>query len=221
MSEATPILTPPGNSSPTPLEATMTAALFPRPEGTDTQQLSLLGDPRPVRTPAKLWRIWLTDPTTRQRFEIKRYRRGTDQCWPWIGAISSTGHGSFRAASLPGLSRRGTVPAHLYAYQLEHGIIDRLGWSALTDPILCHRCDYAGCTNPHHLRLGTATDNRTEYLARRHGPNSPLADIRGTAGLSRAIADAIRDALSDNASPGEIETRLDEAIVAGQPWALW
>ena len=56
MSEATPILTPPGNSSPTPLEATMTAALFPLPEGTDTQQLSLLGDPRPVRTPAKLWR---------------------------------------------------------------------------------------------------------------------------------------------------------------------
>ena len=103
----------------------MTAALFPRPEGTDTQQLSLLGDPRPVRTPAKLWRVWLTDPATQQRFEAKRYRRGPDQCWPWIGAISSTGHGSFRAASLPGVSRRGTVPAHLYAYQLEHGIIER------------------------------------------------------------------------------------------------
>lgn len=137
----------------------MTAALFPLPAAPDTQQLSLLGDPRPVRTPATLWRIWLTDPATRQRFENKRYRRGPDQCWPWIGAISSTGHGSFRAASLPGLSRRGTVPAHLYAYQLAHGIIDRLGWSALTDPILCHRCDYAGCTNPNHLRLGAWVSN--------------------------------------------------------------
>jgi hypothetical protein len=29
--------------------------------------------------------------------------------------VSSTGHGSFRAASLPGPTRRGTVPAHLFA----------------------------------------------------------------------------------------------------------
>ncbi|KAA0918888.1 hypothetical protein [Dietzia sp. ANT_WB102] len=199
----------------------MTAALFPRPEGTDTQQLSLLGDPRPVRTPAKLWRVWLTDSATQQRFEAKRYRRGTDQCWPWIGAISSTGHGSFRAASLPGLSRRGTVPAHLYAYQLEHGIIDRLGWSALNDSILCHRCDYAGCTNPHHLRLGTATDNRTEYLARRHGPNSPLADTRGPAGLSRAIAAAIRNAHAAGESPHIIDRRINDAADVGRPWSLW
>ena len=199
----------------------MTAALFPLPEGTDTQQLSLLGEPRPVRTPAKLWRVWLTDPTTRQRFENKRYCRGPDQCWPWIGAISSTGHGSFRAASLPGLSRRGTVPAHLYAYQLEHGIIDRLGWSALTDPILCHRCDYAGCTNPPHLPLGTAGDNRTEYLARRHGPNSPLADTRGTAGLSRAIADTIRTALAAGEPAHLINHRINDVIAAGRPWSLW
>ena len=51
----------------------MTAALFPRPAGASTEQLSLLGVPRPVRTPAKLWRAWLTDPTTQQRFENKRY----------------------------------------------------------------------------------------------------------------------------------------------------
>lgn len=221
MSESTPILSPLGNSSPTPLEATMTATLFPLPSGTDTQQLSLLGDPRPVRTPATLWRVWLADPTTRQRFEAKRYRRGPDQCWPWIGAISSTGHGSFRAASLPGLSRRGTVPAHLYAYQLEHGIIERLGWSALTDPILCHRCDFAGCTNPHHLRLGTATDNRTEYLARRHSHSSPLADTRGTAGLSRAIAAAIRTALTADDPAHIIDQCINDAIAAGRPLSLW
>lgn len=200
----------------------MTAALFPLPaDDADTEQLSLLGNPRPVRTPAARWRVWLTDSPTRRRFEAKRYRRGPDQCWPWIGAISSTGHGSFRAASLPGLSRRGTVPAHLYAYQLQFGIIDRLGWSALTDPILCHRCDYAGCTNHRHLRLGTATDNRTEYLARRHGPNSPLGDTRGPAGLSRAIADAIRTALATGEPEHTIDHRISAAIAAGRPWSLW
>ncbi|MEV6013494.1 HNH endonuclease [Streptomyces sp. NPDC051976] len=68
----------------------------------------------------------------------------------------------FRAASLPGVSRKGTVPAHLFAYQLAYGVIPRLGWSDSNDAVLCHRCDEAGCTNPAHLFLGTAAENRAE-----------------------------------------------------------
>lgn len=62
-------------------------------------------------------------------FDAKRYPRDETRCAPWLDGVSSTGHGLFRAASLPGPSRRGTVPAHLFAYQLEYGIIPRLGWS--------------------------------------------------------------------------------------------
>lgn len=86
------------------------------------------------------------------------------------------------------------MPAHLFAYQLEYGVIPRLGWSNTDDVLLCRQCDFAGCTNPAHLLLGT---NRSEYDLRRRNISSPLADVRGPpAGRTRAIADAIRTGLS-------------------------
>lgn len=84
----------------------------------------------------------LNDESVVARFEAKRHMQSTN-CWLWSNAVSSTGHDFFRAASLPGPSRRGTVPAHLFAYQLAHGTIDRLGWTAARDPIVCQTCDFS------------------------------------------------------------------------------
>lgn len=184
-------------------------------------QMTLIGQPQPVRIPERLWRSWLDDPAVISRFESKRYLRGREQCWPWIGGVSSTGHGSFRAASLPGPSRRGTVPAHLFAYQLEYGVISRLGWSGTDDAVLCHQCDFAGCTNPAHMRLGTNRSNRSEYELRRRNIASPLADVRGPAGRTRAIADAIRTAVSRHEDAAATDERIHEAEAAGRPLTLW
>lgn len=191
------------------------------PDSAAGQQLTLLGRPQQVRVPAHLWRSWLTNPATVTRFEAKRYRRQAELCWPWLGAVSSTGHGSFRATSLPGPSRRGTVPAHLFAYQLRHGVIERLGWSDTDDLVLCHQCDFAGCTNPDHLRLGTTAINRAEYTARRRNLASPLADVRGTAGRTRAIAAAVTEGLDQHDTTAGIEHRIRAAESAGQPLTLW
>jgi hypothetical protein len=185
------------------------------------EQLVLIGQPRPIRIPEQRWRSWLDDPVVVARFEAKRYKRATDLCWPWIGGASSTGHGSFRAASLPGPSRRGIVSAHLFAYQLAHGVILRLGWSGPEDAVICHRCDFAGCTNPGHLWLGTNAANRAEYLARRSDPASPLADVRGAAGRTRAIAAAIHAGLNDCEDAASIEKRIRAAEIAGLPMTLW
>ncbi|RXS66153.1 hypothetical protein EST92_29035 [Streptomyces sp. TM32] len=187
----------------------------------DTEQLALLGTPQPVKVPAQLWRSWLTDPLIAARFKAKRYRRSERLCCPWLAAVSSTGHGSFRAASLPGRSRRGTVPAHLFAFQLEHGVIPRLGWSGADDPVLCHRCDSHGCTNPAHLRLGTAAENRAEWARRHRNPTGPLADVRGAARRPRAIAAAIRAGLAAGEDPRAIEERIHTAEDAGLPFTLW
>src|SRR5260370_4605344 len=81
------------------------------------EQLVLIGQPRPIRVPERRWRSWLDDPTVVARFESKRYKRAEDQCWVWIAAVSSTGHGSFRAAPLPRPMRRGPRPAHPLASQ--------------------------------------------------------------------------------------------------------
>jgi hypothetical protein len=185
------------------------------------EQLVLIGQPRPIRVPERRWRSWLDDPAVVARFEAKRYKRALGLCWVWIGGVSSTGHGSFRAASLPGPSRRGTVPAHLFAYQLAYGVIPRLGWSGAEDAVICHQCDFAGCTNPAHMRLGTNATNRAEYFARRKNVASPLADVRGAAGRSRAIAAAIRSGLEQQEDSGSIERRIRAAEIAGLPLTLW
>ena len=184
-------------------------------------QMTLIGQPQPLRIPERLWRSWLDDPAVVSRFESKRFRRRRHQCWPWIGGVSSTGHGSYRAASLSRPSRRGTVPAHLFAYQLEYGVILRLGWSNTDDAVLCHQCDFAGCVNPAHMRLGTNRSNRTEYELRRRNIASPLADVRGPAGRTRAIAAAIRIGIEQNVGSDVIDERIAAAEAAGRPLSLW
>ncbi|MFF3153270.1 hypothetical protein [Streptomyces sp. NPDC057910] len=195
---------------------------MPRPApAPETEQLSLLGEPQAIKVPSQLWASWLSDPRIVARFEAKRYKRPEHLCWPWLGAVSSTGHGSFRAASLPGRSRRGTVPAHLFAFQLANGVIPRLGWSGAEDPVLCHRCDSHGCTNPAHLRVGTTAENRAEWARRHRDPSGPLADLRGAAGRTRAIAAAVREGLAQGESPQQIEARIHAAERDGLPLTLW
>jgi hypothetical protein len=185
-------------------------------------QLALFGQPQPIRIRAELWRTWLDDPVVVSRFEVKRYPlRSEHACWIWTAGISSTGHGSFRAASLPGRSRRGTVPAHLFAYQLEHGVIPRLGWPGTDDPCLCHRCDEAGCVNPAHMRLGTTAENRADWAQRHRHPHSPLADLRGAAGRARAVAAAVREGLAAGEGAERIEERVLAARNEGLHLTLW
>ena len=113
------------------------------------------------------------------------------------------------------------MPAHLFAYQLEYGVIPRLGWSNTDDAVLCHQCDFAGCTNPAHLLLGTNRTNRSGYDLRRRNIYSPLADVRGPAGRTRAIADAIRTGIDQFEDLETIEERIHEAEQAGLPFTLW
>lgn len=132
-----------------------------------------------------------------------------------------TGHGLFRAAPLPGPSRRGTASAHLFAYQLEYGAISSLGWSDTDDAVLCHQCDFAGCTSTAHMRLGTNRSNYSEYALRRRNIASPLADVRGPAGRTRAIAAAIRTGIEQHVRSDVIEERIAAAEAAGRPLSLW
>ncbi|MFD0370821.1 hypothetical protein [Streptomyces sp. NPDC127114] len=111
------------------------------------------------------------------------------------------------------------MPGHLYGYQLAHGVIPRLGWG--TDLTVCHTCDNHSCQQPAHLRLGTAAENRAEWVARRRDPGSPLADLRGPAGRSRAIGAAIRAGLICGKSEAEIAARVEAVIAEGRPLSLW
>ena len=71
------------------------------------------------------------------------------------------------------------------------------------------------------MRLGTNATNRVEYFARRKNVASPLADVRGAAGRSRAIAAAIRTGLEQQEDSGSIERRIRAAEIADLPLTLW
>jgi hypothetical protein len=183
-------------------------------------QQSLFGDPQPVRIPAELWKIWLDDERVRARYEAKVYRNPLVPCWFFTGAISDTGHASFRAGSLPGRTRRGTVPGHLYGYQLRYGIIPRLGWSQRSFTG-AHTCDEASCQNPDHLRIVDIAENTAEWAERRRNPRGPLADLRGPAGRSRAIATAIRTGIAADEDDEQIAARILAAQRDGLPLTLF
>lgn len=158
--------------------------------------------------PVVIWRMLLTDAGTRRRYTARVHRRGPDQCWYWLGAISSTGHGKLRASSRAcGVSR--VVTAHVYGYQFHNGPLEAKPGD---DPVISHRCDEASCQNPAHWRLGTRAENSVEYVERRRWAGGPLSDVRGAQGRALAVRDAILTARSSGA---DIEAAIAAALAEG------
>jgi len=93
-----------------------------------TRLLSALGaseNERPRGLAAALWR--------RVAF------RGDDECWPWMGAITSRGYGHL---GIPGSGR--VIRAHRAAYEFRHGVIP-------AGHVIHHVCGSKTCCNPAHL----------------------------------------------------------------------
>ena len=164
---------------------------------------------------AGMWLTWLADEDTRRRYEALVYRRGPEQCAYWLGAISSTGHGKFRAGSRararPEAGPSRIVTAHVYAYQLDHGALPTAEAGRV---VIRHRCDETSCQNGRHLIIGTQPNNVWDYVARRGRESGPLADRRGARGRAVAIRDAI---LAARRAGTSIEEALQRAIDAGIP----
>ncbi|MFD0773912.1 hypothetical protein ACFQZ2_08240, partial [Streptomonospora algeriensis] len=151
----------------------------------DPEQTDLFGAPvsPPVEGPVRGrrgavdladWRVWLADPAVRERYWARVCWRGPDRCAPWLGTLSSTGHGKVRVGSRADGSRR-MVSAHVLAYQLARGLI-----TDEADLVLAHSCDEPACQQPDHLALVPRWRNGEEYHARRLA--GPLLDVRGPRG---------------------------------------
>ena len=183
----------------------------------DGQQILVPSPARAVaaRIDPELWLAWLADPDTRRRYEALVYRRGPGRCAYWLGAISSTGHGKFRAGSRararPDAGSSRIVTAHVYAYQLHYGALPE-AWAGQV--VIRHQCDEASCQSWEDLVIGTQPDNVRDYQARRGRETGPLADRRGARGRAVAIRAAILTARQTGTS---IEEALHQAIIAGIP----
>lgn len=163
------------------------------------------------------WALALAQPNFRARFDARRWiDPDPDGCAPWLGSLSSTGHGSFRVATMA--DGRGTAPAHLVAYQLARGVIPtpRHGEPV---PALSHRCDEHYCTNEAHLILGTQASNHAEYYARQQ--RAVFLDTRGPRGRALAVRDAVTAAIERGDSAEQIRAALAEARALGEPATLF
>jgi hypothetical protein len=137
----------------------------------------------------------------------------------WLGAIDggadrSGGYGRFQAGSGDTLV---TTTAHRYAWTLERGPIP-------PGLVVRHRCDEPLCTATQDLVTGTYADNRWDAIARPY--RAADLDIRGSAGRSRAIREAVLRVLaSDDGNPEAIGAAARAAMLAGDPnrdqLALW
>lgn len=110
------------------------------------------------------------------RFNQLCDRRGAGECWLWLGAKRSAGHGQFRLDKV-------TISAHAASLILSGVPKPSAGAHAL------HSCDNPSCVNPAHLRWGTPHDNIRDMVDRGRswkmpGEANPRAKITAEAALS-------------------------------------
>lgn len=89
-------------------------------------------------------------PARKSRWDFwERVTKGAEnECWPWTGALTSTGHGKLMAEGQHWY-------AHRLAYESAKGFLPP--WSF--DAEVQHSCNNPRCCNPLHLWLGTRADN--------------------------------------------------------------
>lgn len=96
------------------------------------------------------------------RFWNKVDKKGIDDCWPWIGHLSSGVRGGYGRFFLNGRAQS----AHRISFKIS-------GKETTSDnPHVLHKCDNPRCVNPNHLYAGSHRDNMADMSRRgrvRHG----------------------------------------------------
>ena len=132
-------------------------------------------------------------------------------CWNWTGARNSNGYGRFVDGGRHKL-------AHRVSYELFVGTIP----SGLN---VCHSCDNRLCVNPHHLWVGTQSENlRDAFQKARHSFPDTRGENNGNRKLSARDVQEIRAMFQGGQRRFQIAARFGVSpstigdIIAGKTW---
>jgi hypothetical protein len=170
-----------------------------------------------------------TLPSARlSRADVQRLRAQivpTATCHLWMGAVGGDGYGRFWVSAAPvhGQGADPATPVRAGRMITPHAAVSALVFGGLPlGSTHLHDCDVRLCVNtrPGHLRRGTQQENVRQAVARGHnrGPKPGMVDVRGPAGASRAIQDAVRGAITaGSTSPVLLAHMLAGVIAEGFP----
>jgi hypothetical protein len=101
-----------------------------------------------------------------EKFWARVYKRGPDECWPWMRAVSDNGYGQVIDTRSPAPEKVGPRKygpqrgAHVVAHELAIGPVP-MGHE------VDHLCETRSCCNPAHLEATTRTTNATRAYGQR------------------------------------------------------
>lgn len=131
--------------------------------------------------------------------------RAPDECWEWKGTTLRFGYGRLA------IGRRYVDSSHRISYRLHFGEIP-------SGMQVCHTCDNRKCANPHHLFLGTISDNQSDKVKKgRQSRGSQMA----TAKLTDEAVTTIRSSSLTNkelALKFGVDPSIISEVRAGKRW---
>src|SRR5581483_5654180 len=84
-------------------------------------------------------------------------KRGPDECWPWLGGLTTDGYGRLHVDGREQLANRIALSI-------------RLKRDLLPEEVARHTCDNPPCSNPDHLIPGSTADNNRDCDERGRRP---------------------------------------------------
>jgi len=144
------------------------------------------------------------------RFRLRFTEGDKDSCWNWEKGVTAGGYGQMAYHNKK-------YSAHRLAWTLHHG-------KDIPDgKVIRHTCDNPRCVNPHHLLIGTQSDNVKDMIERgrlvvrsrpkgEENPNSIVKEIH------------VKDIYEMNGSHIEIATKFNypvgaiRSIRSGRTW---